>query len=180
MKSEGRRLSSKRAKIGLLALAIAVLSVSDGRDGRVAYAQGNVDPTVAKARAEMNRGRYEEAENILKPAALKAPTGDSALELGLLYQMLGRRAEAQALLDPIANLAVGPRTTGAEYARLGREFAVAAHQNEGNSGFRIIPAGADGFLVRMQMINAAERTPHPTRVSDARCFSIASETLTGA
>ncbi|MEU6347352.1 hypothetical protein ABZ883_41205 [Streptomyces sp. NPDC046977] len=29
-------------------------------------------------------------------------------------------------------------------------------------------------------LNAAERTPHPTRVSDARCFSIASETLTSA
>ncbi|MGE5774494.1 MAG: phospholipase D family protein, partial [Hyphomicrobiales bacterium] len=31
-------------------------------------------------------------------------------------------------------------------------------EHDGNSGFRIIPVGADGFLVRMQMINAAERT----------------------
>jgi tetratricopeptide (TPR) repeat protein len=137
MKSEGRRLSSQRAKIGLLALTIAVLSVSDGRDGRVAYAQGNVDPTVAKARVEMNRGRYEEAENILKPAALKAPTGDSALELGLLYQMLGRRAEAQALLDPIANLAVGPRTTGAEYARLGRAARATGQIQLANDAYRL-------------------------------------------
>jgi 4-hydroxy-2-oxovalerate aldolase len=29
-------------------------------------------------------------------------------------------------------------------------------------------------------LNAAERTPHPTRVSDARCFRIASEALTSA
>jgi 4-hydroxy-2-oxovalerate aldolase len=29
-------------------------------------------------------------------------------------------------------------------------------------------------------LNAAERTPHPTLVSDARCFGIASETLTSA
>lgn len=29
-------------------------------------------------------------------------------------------------------------------------------------------------------LNAAERTPHPTRVSDARCFRIASGTLAGA
>lgn len=29
-------------------------------------------------------------------------------------------------------------------------------------------------------LNAAERTPHPTRVSDTRCFRIASEELTGA
>lgn len=42
--------------------------------------------------------------------------------------------------------------------RLGRQFETAARDHGGNSGFRIIPAGADGFLTRMQMINAAERT----------------------
>jgi 4-hydroxy-2-oxovalerate aldolase len=42
------------------------------------------------------------------------------------------------------------------------------------SGVRFIELGHGMGL------NAAERTPHPTRVSDARCFSIASETLTSA
>lgn len=41
---------------------------------------------------------------------------------------------------------------------LGRKFDVAARKHDGNSGFRIIPVGADGFLIRMQMINAATRT----------------------
>jgi len=41
---------------------------------------------------------------------------------------------------------------------LGRRFDDAGRQHGGNSGFRIIPAGADGFLMRMQMINAAEKT----------------------
>lgn len=45
-----------------------------------------------------------------------------------------------------------------EETRLGKQFSIAARQHDGNSGFRIIPVGADGFLVRMQMINAAERT----------------------
>lgn len=45
-----------------------------------------------------------------------------------------------------------------EETRLGRRFEVAARDHKGNSGFHIIPAGADGFLVRMQMINAAERS----------------------
>lgn len=45
-----------------------------------------------------------------------------------------------------------------EQTRLGRQFQSAAREHDGNSGFRIIPVGADGFLVRMQMINAAERT----------------------
>ena len=45
-----------------------------------------------------------------------------------------------------------------EETRLGRQFGNAAREHDGNSGFRIIPVGADGFLTRMQMINAAERT----------------------
>lgn len=45
-----------------------------------------------------------------------------------------------------------------EKTRLGRQFDITGGQHGGNSGFRIIPVGADGFLVRMQMINAAERT----------------------
>jgi putative cardiolipin synthase len=45
-----------------------------------------------------------------------------------------------------------------EETRLGKKFENAAHEHNGNSGFRIIPAGADGFLTRIQMINAAERT----------------------
>ena len=49
----------------LLAVALAVCSVSDGRTSRVAYAQGASDPTVVKARAEINRGQYAAAETLL-------------------------------------------------------------------------------------------------------------------
>ena len=45
-----------------------------------------------------------------------------------------------------------------EQTRLGRQLESAVREHQGNSGFRIIPVGADGFLTRMQMINAAERT----------------------
>lgn len=45
-----------------------------------------------------------------------------------------------------------------ENTLLGKNFDKAAHANAGNSGFRIIPVGADGFLMRMQMIKAAEHT----------------------
>ncbi len=45
-----------------------------------------------------------------------------------------------------------------EETRLGRQFETAARKHDGNSAFRIIPVGADGFLTRMQMINSAERT----------------------
>ena len=45
-----------------------------------------------------------------------------------------------------------------EETKLGRQFAEAARQHGSDSGFRIIPVGADGFLIRMQMIDAAQRT----------------------
>ncbi|MBT0964107.1 phospholipase D-like domain-containing protein [Denitromonas iodatirespirans] len=45
-----------------------------------------------------------------------------------------------------------------EQTRLGRHFEAAAAEHRGRSGFRIIANGIDGFLVRMQMIDAAERT----------------------
>ncbi len=45
-----------------------------------------------------------------------------------------------------------------EETRLGRQFDSAAREHDGNSAFRIISVGADGFLIRMQMINAAQRT----------------------
>ncbi len=46
----------------------------------------------------------------------------------------------------------------AEKTRLGNKIAQASATHAGNSGFRIITAGEDAFLIRVQMINAAERT----------------------
>jgi cellulose synthase operon protein C len=128
---------SRATMFRLLAVAVAVCSISDGRDSRVAYAQGNVDPTVARARVEVNHGRYAEAEALLKPIAARAPNGDVALELGLLYQMLGRRAESQALLDPLANLSVGPRTTPGDYARIGRAARALGQLQLANDAYRL-------------------------------------------
>jgi cardiolipin synthase C len=45
-----------------------------------------------------------------------------------------------------------------EETSLGRQFESAAIEHGGNSGLRIITLGVDGFLTRMQMIGAAERT----------------------
>jgi len=121
----------------LLAVALAVCSVSDGRTSRVAYAQGASDPTVVKARAAINRGQYADAESLLKPVIIKTPTGEAALELGLLYQMLGRHDEARALLKPISDLSPGPRTSPSEYARLGRAARALGEFQLANDAYRI-------------------------------------------
>jgi putative cardiolipin synthase len=45
-----------------------------------------------------------------------------------------------------------------ETNQLGRQFADTSQSHGANSGFRIIPVGAYGFLIRMQIINAAVRS----------------------
>jgi putative cardiolipin synthase len=45
-----------------------------------------------------------------------------------------------------------------EGTRLGAQFDGASRQRNGDSAFRVISVGVDGFLTRAQMINAAERT----------------------
>lgn len=48
--------------------------------------------------------------------------------------------------------------THPEQTRLGRQFESAARDHGGNSAFRLLSVGVDGFLARAQMINTAERT----------------------
>ena len=45
-----------------------------------------------------------------------------------------------------------------EETRLGAQFEIAARAQHGDSAFRIISVGVDGFLLRAQMIDAAEKT----------------------
>ena len=121
----------------LLAVALAIGTVSDGRASRVAYAQGASDPVVVKARAAVSRGQYAEAEALLKPLAAKTPDGEAALELGLFYGMMGRADESRALLRRISELPVGPRTSPLEYARLGRAARALGEFQLANDAYRI-------------------------------------------
>jgi putative cardiolipin synthase len=79
----------------------------------------------------------------------------SALTLGIAICFGGC-----STLPPGANF---PKTVSVALAHpeetsLGRQFESAASEHGGNSGLRIITLGVDGFLTRMQMIGAAERT----------------------
>src|SRR5579863_10472432 len=56
-----------------------------------------------------------------------------------------------------------PKTSSAaltepEATKVGRQFAIAAQEHGEKSGYRIISIGVDGFLLRMEMIETAERT----------------------
>ncbi len=125
------------ALIRLVAVALAIGTVSDGRASRIAHAQGVSDPIVVKARAAINRGEYAEAEALLKPLAAKAPEGEAALELALFYELLGRVDESRSLLKRIADLQVGPRTSPVEYARLGRAARSLGEFQLANDAYRL-------------------------------------------
>src|ERR1700730_3358550 len=86
------------------------------------------------------------------------------------YSALVRRFSgivlASVLLSACAGLPPGadfPKQPSAAFAHpeettLGKTFAPAAQQHPGTSGFRIISAGADGFRIRAEIIDAAQRT----------------------
>jgi putative cardiolipin synthase len=48
--------------------------------------------------------------------------------------------------------------TRSEQTRMGRDLAAAKAAHPGKSGFKLIPTGIEGFILRMQMAQAAEHT----------------------
>jgi tetratricopeptide (TPR) repeat protein len=83
----------------------ATRAFNEGRFADIDAIAEKQDPNVVavKARADIARGRYAEAEAMLRPVAARVPTSEAALELGLLQQMLGR-PDAAALLEKVAPL----------------------------------------------------------------------------
>src|SRR5262249_10936310 len=74
-------------------LQLATRALLEGRYAEVDQLVSRLDahdPNVAalKARADVARGQYEHAEQMLKPVAGRAPASEAALELGLLEQQL--------------------------------------------------------------------------------------------
>src|SRR5262249_13769870 len=100
------------------------------------------DPAVAaiKARGLIARGRYQDADALLRPVAQRMATSEAALELGLLEQMLGR-LEAKAVLERVGLLAdtsYDPR----EIARGGRARRALGRFQEANAAYREAAAEA--------------------------------------
>jgi len=87
--------------------------------------------------------------------------------MALLRKWLARCAitaacalSACAALQPAADLPKPESTALArpEQTALGRVAVARAKEHQGLSGFRLLSVGADGFLARMQMLKAAQRT----------------------
>jgi len=87
-----------------------------------------------RARADIERGRYAEAEKQLTGPAAAQPTGDAALELGLLRLQLGRRDDGRRILDLIVERSQ-PRTA-ADYLRVGLAARALGQSQDANAFFR--------------------------------------------
>jgi tetratricopeptide (TPR) repeat protein len=76
---------------------------------QLARSRGSSDPDAAAVLAQLaiERGQYDEAKAQLEPAAARDATGEAALQLALLYKMLGRSADADVILTGILKQAAG-------------------------------------------------------------------------
>ena len=117
---------------------LAMRALVEGRYDEVATLTGK-DPFDApmmaiRAKALIERGKYTEAEDVLRPVAQRQPVSDAALELGVLLDMLGR-SEATAVLTRLANEApTANRAT--DLARSARALRALGRFNEANAAYR--------------------------------------------
>jgi tetratricopeptide (TPR) repeat protein len=102
------------------------------------------DPSVAaiKARSAIARGRYAQAESLLRPIVSRAPASEAALELGLLQQMLGK-PDATAILERVAPQAESSRDPS-EIARAARALRALGRFKEANAAYRDAATDAPG------------------------------------
>lgn len=114
----------------VFALLLAASTSSSSQPGQNAP-RAAVDPLVARAQAEIQRGRYQEAEAILAPVV--ATNLDAALELGLLQKYLGRPA-ATATLQRV--MQQSPQRSAADFLRMGRAARALRQSRDANDYFR--------------------------------------------
>ncbi len=117
---------------------LAMRALIEGRYDEVATltAKDTFDaPMMAlRARALIERGKYKDAEDLLRPVAQRQPVSDAALELGLLLDMLGR-AEGTRILTRIADEA-DTASRASELARSARALRALGRFNEANAAYR--------------------------------------------
>ncbi len=117
----------------------ALRAVLEGRYDEVDSLTARLDPrdpavAAIRGRALIERGRYSEAEALLRPVVQRAPQSEAALELGLLEHML-TRPTAAATLERVAALA-DTSSDGREVARAARALRALGRFQEANASYR--------------------------------------------
>ncbi|MCC7125483.1 MAG: tetratricopeptide repeat protein [Acidobacteria bacterium] len=121
---------------------------------------------VLRALSARATGDYARAESLLQPAAVKAPSGEAALELGLLQLYLGKRGEARRALQQVYGSGQEGRTAPA-LLRAARAARALGRFEDANAYFReadslspddadINAAWGDLFLEKHERAEAAK------------------------
>ena len=90
---------------------------------------------VLRAKASTARGDYARAESALQPFAAASPSGDAALEVGLLQQLVGRRVEARRSLQ-LVMLGEQRNPTARDDLRAARAARALGRFDDANAFFR--------------------------------------------
>ena len=106
--------------------------------------------TVLRARGAWARGDHGRAESLLQPRAAAVPTGDAALELGLLQMYVGRRTEGRRTLQ-VVMMAQSERATARDLSRIARAARALGRVEDAKELFR----DADAALPNDPAINIA-------------------------
>jgi len=104
---------------------------------------------VLRAKAITARGDYARAESVLQPFAAASPSGEAALEVGLLQQLVGRRVEARRSLQ-LVMLGEPRNPTARDYLRAARAARALGRFDDANAFFR----DADGLAPNDPAINS--------------------------
>jgi tetratricopeptide (TPR) repeat protein len=112
----------------------------------LAKARPAQDPEAAAVLGHLTArtGKYEDAINILEPAASKAPLSTAALELALLHQKLGRNTAAAPLFEAL----MGQAATATDpdlLARAARAAQALGRPQDANAIYRAANANANGY-----------------------------------
>ena len=109
----------------------------------LARARGDRDDAGAAVRARLaaDRGEFDAAATLAAPASAAAPTGEAALEWGLILFQQGKKAEARRVLAPVA---AGSRsaTTADGLLRVARAARALGQVRTANALFREAVAAA--------------------------------------
>src|SRR5262245_26152315 len=137
--------AQRRASAASTPIQAATRALIEGKYDEIATLTEKLDardPTVValKARAAIERGRYSDAEAMLRPVAQRAPTSEAALELGLLQQMLGK-ADAAGILQRVSRVA-DTSNDPIEVARGARALRALGDFHGANDAYRDAVSGA--------------------------------------
>ena len=122
--------------------AIAHGRMSEAESMAKARPAGDSAAAAVLAELAIRRGKYQEAQAVLEPAAAKDPEGEAALWLGILHLQLGRSQEGTKLLTVVERQA-SSRTDAESLFRAARAAEALSHPREANGIYRALASSDD-------------------------------------